>query len=295
MGVELTIGGKQYGLTVEFDQKRPVYTFFDPEGVPMTCDQGYSIRTNDLAVLMNFIDYQLEIQKGSMTYLLIEPKEGSKGYASENRLQVITNIFLFALRPLISLFSVIGNRIKTGFALTTTRVLSKPENITEFYQDIPSNFKELLLKQINEGTDFSSLIHVGCKKMVPHSTMIAIGRKKGKLYALFFDPQGYAPNKISLAIGTTRPEGCKDPGTPQELYNNLMEGADDIPPTLEYSQTNLQKDWVSCTAYSGLFSQAFAQESAKEGFSSAQFMQEVSNGKHTSHWKARQLVWNLKN
>lgn len=211
--------------------------------------------------------------------------------------RVIYSIFRCALRPFITAYSALSNKWHTGHYLTTTQVLSKDidyrieanggaeYNISTFTQRV----KEL---KSNSYVSF----HIGCQAWISHSTMLIIGKNSdGNYYALFFDAQGKAPKKSVLMQKEFILENREtiQLNTVEDLYHKITETIKKAPPLL-YSSSYIQADWVSCTAYSAVFFEAFKEAvNGKEKFNEKSLIKQVANQRLTTFRKAREIASKL--
>ncbi len=210
--------------------------------------------------------------------------------------QKILSVFKWALRPFISLYSLISNKLQTGRFLTTNRVIvsdmgspmMKCWKTLACYQDLKSEVQEKMWSMKPHIT----LIHVGCLKSIPHSTILAIGRTKAGLpFSIFFDAQGTKPSQAKII--NSMESGSWGGKSVSELYSDLMGDTIFPKPELIYSQSNIQADFVSCTAYSSVFQQKLKHAFLKENFSPESFMQGIANHQTISFFEARRVVSKL--
>lgn len=207
--------------------------------------------------------------------------------------QKIFNIFKQALRPFISLFSLISNKLYTGRFLTTNRIIASDmdSGIMKCWKNLTLELKGEVQEKMASKEPFVTLIHTPCLKHIPHSTMLAIGRtKEGNAFALFFDAQGTHPSDSKLM--NSMESGAWEGQSVNDLYNDFTENMT-VKPDLFFSTSNIQADFVSCTAYSAVFQQKLKHAFLTENFCPESFMQGVANNQTISFLEARRVISNF--
>ena len=190
--------------------------------------------------------------------------------------------------PLLSIFAAISNKLKTGHYLTTDLIFEfitqDGNNKVEFehiYNIGHINSVKNKIKKLNNNENI--LIHVPVKSTVDHSTGMVVGRnEKGRFYGYVFDAQGNNPKKLPLKANILHISNTED------LYNELVKNLYANP--LKYQNSFIQKDYISCTAYTA---QWFSEVFNKSEITISNRMTEIANHNGISWLQARSHISNL--
>jgi len=181
--------------------------------------------------------------------------------------------------PLLSIFAAISNKLRTGYFLTTTRVFNGiSSKVIQGYEPI----NELKEKVTELNSNEKILIHIPVVSTVSHSTGMVIGKDgHGKVYGYVFDAQGNNPRTLPLrdydGIANT-----------EEFYNKIVEDLDADP--LKYQNSFIQKDYISCTAYTA---QWFSEAVNKDKNEISTYMRDIANHNGIAWLEARSHVSRL--
>lgn len=190
----------------------------------------------------------------------------------------------YVVAPLFSIVAAISNKVRTGNWLTTNRVFNGiSSEILQGYNPINDLKLDNLKDKVNNlNINEKILIHVPVVSTVDHSTGMVIGKdNQGKVYGYVFDAQGNNPQKLPL-----RDYGEID--NTEGFYNEIVKDLDAEP--LKYQNSFIQKDYISCTAYTA---QWFSEVLNKDKDAISTYMIDIANHNGISWLQARSHISNL--
>jgi hypothetical protein len=173
------------------------------------------------------------------------------------------------------------------FAPDTSGVPNKRRMLAVTSQGDLESLRSSIQKQCSTNETHITFVHTPTNMLIPHSTMLAIVTQADASgvptnTALFFDPRAIAPKDAALL------DNIGEITTIHNFYSEIVKDFEH-PPTLLYSNTSIQGDVVSCTAYSAVFMEETCHAVAR-GENLQTFMEGIANSQTVTYKKAREAV-----